>query len=400
MSILVYKQRFQNPNLKKTANANYAHVRYIATRPRVMKNENMTHGLFGRLHPGQVTAFQDWRSIASAVYANSRKGTIVYRSILSFTRETAEELNLLDQKAWKRYLERHVATIAEKNRIKRENFQWAAAVHNEKGHPHAHIVFWDKSDAIRNAYTPPAIPNAIRKQLIKDTFQEKIKGFIAKKEEAVKSVRQITDEQVEEFESYFRKLEGKEYRKLTEQLDKEIEGGFDIDDSSLSELGSRLLQLRLIMPKKGRLSYKLLPPEVKEEVDKFTDSLLQEIPQLAEEVVRYVNAKREMACLYSSDENYINGLEKSYAEEIHIIASNRVMAGIRMLIRLEKEMKKEEYFIRRRDYFAYRICMEILESFMELTNQKEAMNTMTFGDLSKDAKKELYLKNQDKGYEH
>lgn len=400
MSILVYKQRFQNPNLKKTANANYAHVRYIATRPRVMKNENMTHGLFGRLHPGQVTAFQDWRSIASAVYANSRKGTIVYRCILSFTRETAEELNLLDQKAWKRYLEKHVATIAEKNRIKRENFQWAAAVHNEKGHPHAHIVFWDKSDAIRNAYTPPAIPNAIRKQLIKDTFQEKIKGFIAKKEEAVKSVRQITDEQVEEFESYFRKLEGKEYRKLTEQLDKEIEGGFDIDDSSLSELGSRLLQLRLIMPEKGRLSYKLLPPEVKEEVDKFTDSLLKEIPQLAEEVERYVNAKREMACLYSSDESYINGLEKSYAEEIHIIASNRVMAGIRMLIRLEKEMKKEEYFIRRRDYFAYRICMEILESFMELTNQKEAMNTMIFGDLSKDAKKELYLKNKDKGYEH
>ena len=67
MSILMYKQRFRNPNFKKTAGANYAHIRYIATRPRVMKNENMTHGLFGRLQPGDVIAFEDWRSIASAV---------------------------------------------------------------------------------------------------------------------------------------------------------------------------------------------------------------------------------------------------------------------------------------------------------------------------------------------
>ena len=55
MSILVYKQRFRHPNKKDTPGANYAHVRYIATRPRVLKNENMNHGLFGKLEPGAVT---------------------------------------------------------------------------------------------------------------------------------------------------------------------------------------------------------------------------------------------------------------------------------------------------------------------------------------------------------
>lgn len=73
MSILVYKQRFRHPNKKDTPGANYAHVRYIATRPRVLKNENMNHGLFGKLEPGAVTEFGDWKDVAKLSYANSKR---------------------------------------------------------------------------------------------------------------------------------------------------------------------------------------------------------------------------------------------------------------------------------------------------------------------------------------
>ena len=79
MSILVYKQRFRHPNKKDTPGANYAHIRYIATRPRVLKNENMGHGLFGKLEPGVVTEFEDWKDVAKLSYANSKKGIVMYR---------------------------------------------------------------------------------------------------------------------------------------------------------------------------------------------------------------------------------------------------------------------------------------------------------------------------------
>ena len=79
MSILVYKQRFRHPNKKDTPGANYAHVRYIATRPRVLKNEKMNHGLFGKLEPGAVTEFGDWKDVAKLSYANSKKGIVMYR---------------------------------------------------------------------------------------------------------------------------------------------------------------------------------------------------------------------------------------------------------------------------------------------------------------------------------
>ena len=128
----MYKQRFRNPNYKSTAGANYAHVRYIATRPRAMRNEGMSHGLFGKLTPGGIQEFADWKEVARLVYANSKKHITMYRSIISFADEVAAELMLKDQKSWQRYIENHILTIAEKNNIRREHLQWACAAHNEQ----------------------------------------------------------------------------------------------------------------------------------------------------------------------------------------------------------------------------------------------------------------------------
>ena len=96
---MVYKQRFKNPNYKSTASKNYAHVRYIATRPRVAKNEGMSHGLFGKLTPGSITEFEDWRDVARLVYGNSKKHITMYRSIISFDEETAAELSREEKSA-------------------------------------------------------------------------------------------------------------------------------------------------------------------------------------------------------------------------------------------------------------------------------------------------------------
>ena len=85
ISILIYKQRHRSPNRKDTPEANYAHVRYIATRPRVLKNEGMNHGLFGKMEPGVIQEFKDWKEIARRVYANSRKNITMYRSVVSFS---------------------------------------------------------------------------------------------------------------------------------------------------------------------------------------------------------------------------------------------------------------------------------------------------------------------------
>ncbi len=177
MSILIYKQRHRHPNYKKTPKGNYAHIGYIATRPGAVKNEGMRHGLFGKLEPGAVKEFDTWQEAARLVRELSYRRVNMYRGIISFSPETAAELGLSDHKAWEDYIDRHILTLAKFNGIRVQDLQWVAAHHNEKGHPHIHVVFWNKHQRTMVPFVHPSIPDKIRKQLIRDTFAERIKDY-------------------------------------------------------------------------------------------------------------------------------------------------------------------------------------------------------------------------------
>ncbi|MDD3227940.1 MAG: MobP3 family relaxase [Oscillospiraceae bacterium] len=406
MSLLVYKQRFKNPNYKSTAGKNYAHVRYIATRPRVAKNEGMNHGLFGKLSPGPVTEFEDWRDVARLVYANSQKHITMYRSVISFDEETAAELNLNDQKAWQRYIENHMMTIAEKNNIRREHLQWACALHKEKHHPHIHLIFWDTSSRVKNPFTPPAIPNAIRKQLIKDTFAERIRAFGEEKNKSAAELRSISNELVDEFEQHLRRLDKNQYKRLRDDYDEENElsGCFDFDDDVLNETADRVFRLRSALPPTGRIAYQLLTPEIKDKVDKLVAYLLENVPALREQKERYIDSKMKMALLYGGSDEYLDRLQKRFAGEADKIIANRILGMVKTLNRLDYEIKSEEYRNARRSYFAEQMLMEALDMLSGLTRDNDSRfsdwEKANGRELSKDAKKELFLKLQDKGYEH
>ncbi|WP_342759948.1 MobP3 family relaxase [Kineothrix sedimenti] len=406
MSLLVYKQRFKNPNYKSTAGKNYAHVRYIATRPRVAKNEGMNHGLFGKLSPGPVTEFEDWRDAARLVFANSKKHITMYRSVISFDEETAAELNLTDQKAWQRYIENHMMTIAEKNNIRREHLQWACALHKEKRHPHIHVVFWDTSSRVKNPFTPPAVPNAIRKQLIKDTFAERIRAYGEQKNKSTAELRSISNELVDEFEQHLRRLGKDQYKRLRDDYDEENElsGSFDFDDVVLNETADRVFRLKSALPPTGRIAYQLLTPEIKAEVDKLVAYLLENVPALREQKESYIDSKMKMALLYGGSDEYLGSLRNRFAGEADKIIANRVLGMVKTLNRLDYEIKSGEYQSARRSYFAEQMLMEALDMLSGLTRDNDSRfddwEKKNGRELSKDAKKELFLKLQDKGYEH
>ena len=66
-------------------------------------------------------------------------------------------------------------------------------------------------------------------------------------------------------------------------------------------------------------------------------------------------------------------------------------------------MKSAEYQGRRRQFYMENMLLETLSmlSNMTGTNDRQFEDMLKAGgDLSKEAKKELYLKYQDKGYEH
>ncbi len=410
MSILMYKQRFKPPNFSKTPKCNYAHIRYIATRPGASKNEGMSHGLFGKLQPGNLTEFKTWQEVAKEVRELSYKKVNIFRSVISFNPETAAELGLKDHRAWENYIEKHIHILASKNGISRRNLSWACAHHNEPSHPHIHIVFWDKNQKTMKNFVSPKVADSIRIELIKETFAEKIADYCRVKEKHKSELKEVTDDLVKDFDDYMKTIYPKEYKKLKElagKIDDEELKDIPIDSIlkgiDLSPISIRIFQLKDILPKKGRLYYQLLPEEAKEQVDRLVEDLKQGIPHLKQLIDEYADTKSKMAMLYDTDPESVARHKDKAIKEMDKLIANRLIAVIKTLVNKEFELLKLEYSKEYKSYKTQQMICEILimieQNIDDLNLDYNDRQKSESTELSKRAKKELYLRNRDKGME-
>lgn len=410
MSILMYKQRFRPPNYKRTPKCNYAHIRYIATRPGVSKNESMRHGLFGKLAPGELVEFESWQEVAREIRELSYKKVNIFRSIISFTPQTAAELGLKDHQAWEEYIEKHIGILAQKNGISQKNLSWACAHHNEASHPHIHVVFWDKNQKTMKNFVKPQVADSIRIQLIKETFAERIEEYCKVKDKNKTELKEITEGLVKEFDDYMKSLYPKEYKRL-----KEIVGDIEADELAnipmehllnginLSPLSIRLFQLKEIMPKKGRLYYQLLPENVKQEVDSLITDLKRDVPYIQGLIDEYAEIKSNLAMLYDTDPENINKHREKAIDEMDKLIANKLLGVVKGILNKEREATKFEFHEASRAYYTEQMVQEVLimleqnvsDIDMEFDDRNKARGT----ELSKRARKELYLRNKDKGME-
>lgn len=410
MSILVYKQRHKNPTEANTPKLNYEHIRYIATRPGVSKNENMRHGLFGCTEPEKgLTEFESWKDIARTVREMSYRRINIFRGIISFAPETASELGLTNHKAWQEYIEEHIKTLAEKNGILPHNLQWTAAHHNERCHPHIHIVFWDKNQSITKQYVSPEIPKSIRIQLIKDTFADKIRLYLADKDNAKTALSDITDKTVKAFEKYITEPEPEKHKRFQKKFGR-IDEAEDI--KALDGLMSKedieafiplLFELKEKLPKKGRLYYKLLPEELKKQVDALVEKLKKQNNYINIRVDEYAESKTRLAMLYDTNPDNISAHRKNAVEEADRLIANKILRAVKSMLDKDRQIGYAEYTKAKKAYYAEELLCEILimlEQNIIDTDEDCDIKAKAFGtELSKAAKKEWYLRHKDRGME-
>ena len=106
------------------------YVQYIGLRPRVEKQGS--HGLFSQ-EDEPINIYE----VAKEV---SEHQGIVWRTILSLTREDAERLGYDNVNAWKMLLRSQALNLADSMGIDIEDLRWYAAFHNESYHPHVHLI--------------------------------------------------------------------------------------------------------------------------------------------------------------------------------------------------------------------------------------------------------------------
>lgn len=106
-------------------------IEYIATRPRAVRVAN--HGLFG--NEDEVNLNKVKTEVAN------HTGNI-WQGIISLRREDAERTGYDNPIAWRTLLRSKQLELAKNLKIPVENFRWYAAFHDEKHHPHVHIVMY------------------------------------------------------------------------------------------------------------------------------------------------------------------------------------------------------------------------------------------------------------------
>ena len=206
------------------------------------------------------------------------------------------------------------------------------------------------------------------------------------------------------------RLHPSEYKRLRETFghitDDEL-GAVPLDGilsaDELAHFIPGLFSLKEKMPKKGRLAYKLLPEEVKAELDTFVASLKANCKYIGDLVNEYADAKCQLAMLYDTDPAHVEEQQQKGIAEADKLIANKVLEAIRAMLRKDRETGAFEYAEARKAYYTEQMICEILMALeqnavnmgMEYDDCQKAMG----GDLSKAAKKEWYLRHKDRGME-
>ena len=278
------------------------HVQYAHERPR-------SHGLFSTEEVSNVKDIQTELS--------SHKG-IVWRGILSLNEIDSIRLGFDNRQAWEDMMKSTVPLTAAQMGIPESNLRWVAAFHEEKGHPHVHLVMWEKKPKRRRGVLSSFERKEIRKTFMQEIYGDERVRLAQEKTVNRDIIRLIAKENLVDTVQLMRDI-----RAETKAVEMELKaaGGYrsvgvapKLRLQANKDLANQLNELAVILPKKGRLAYKFMNDEVKIKIDSVADWILQQ-PAQKSHLDKYLKAVELMASQYTFQSDQIqNAKNKAYLD--------------------------------------------------------------------------------------
>lgn len=258
MAKLITKFRYLKPTKKRKAGG---YATYIATREGVEKlPQEKTYADYIATRPRSQGLFTDagkeinLRQLSKEL--NQYQGNL-WTVILSLSREDAERLGFDTAARWRDFLRSERSEIAEQFHIPQGDFRWYAAFHNEKHHPHVHLMVW--SDDEKEGYLSERGIEKLRSSFAKSIFAQDWCNVYDNYTNARNALRQESRERM---------------RKIVESINT---GTYE--NKTIENL---LLQLaRQLSTTTGKKQYGYLKPELKHLVDAIVEEFAKD-PRIAE----------------------------------------------------------------------------------------------------------------------
>lgn len=314
LSPFVMKLSFYLPS-DKNQQKNIANVNYIATRPGTDRGvieperDQEIHSQYLHERPGSHGLFdQDGRADLDLIKDQLKNHDgIVWRGVVSLREDEAVRINHITRQDWEDTLQKSFSDIAEKLHIKESNFRWAAAYHQEAGHPHCHFLFWEENPERDIGRLSDGERRDLKKAFVKNIYAKERERLLIEKTFYRDEIRNGT-----------RDILGlrQQLRSETEVIKEELGNtpGIPprITPEQEEELNQKLQSLSETLPGYGRIALRYMPEEVKSEVRETADWLLTQ-PGFAQEVDKYLAAHYQISGIYTTQEQQLSqAREKAY----------------------------------------------------------------------------------------
>lgn len=318
MSNVFFELETLNPNLRSTYFKIKNYTEYIANSKFAIKNEDTTHGLFGKIKDiSNIEIEEDITTVKEYIKGLAQDKTPIFRGIISLKEIDATRLGYYEQEKWKSLLEDRLPSIADKLNIKYESLEYVGAVHIEEGHPHLQFMIWSKEK--RNYFIHYKIKNKLRKEFTNQIFRDDLLQIYQEKDLAKKNItsenyildqlkKVSTDkkflDEVIQYEKDFNKS------KVIKNICK---------DKDVKQIIESMLDLRKELKKiEGSIKYQYLMkyPNVIEKVDHISNIIISSSIQCQKEIDKYLKAKQKLLEFQYSNESKLLEMKDKAKEEV------------------------------------------------------------------------------------
>ena len=254
MAKLITKFRYLKPSRKRKAGG---YATYIATREGVEKlPQEKTYADYIATRPRSQGLFSDegveinLRQLSREL--SSYQGNL-WTVIISLSREDAERLDFDTATRWRDFLRSERSEIAEQFHIPQGNLRWYAAFHNEKHHPHVHLMVWSEDE--KEGYLSEKGIEKLRSSFAKSIFAQDWCNIYDSYTNARNTLRQESRERM-----------------------REIIGAINAGTYENQTIENLLLQLvRRLSTTTGKKQYGYLKPELKRLVDAIVTEFAKDL---------------------------------------------------------------------------------------------------------------------------
>lgn len=312
-SPFILKVKYYAPT-KQNQERNKAHATYIGTRPgAVLGKEEISleegdtfdlvspeaHAKYAHERPGSHGLFgpeQEKVDIGSVQAELGEHKGLVWRMILSLKEEDATRLDMTSREQWEIKLRATVPEVSRRMGIGETNLRWVAAFHNEPGHPHVHVMMWEKQPMRTRGTLSNQERLDVRRVFMREIYAAERTQLVMDKTAERELIREFAKDDIQKAIEMRKDINFKT-KDVSLELRSLGEGASSIPPRSnpkiIAELNRRLEALAKQLPGKGRVALKFMPDEVKKNAKDVADWLLSQ-PRMKAHFNRFLKAHEQL----------------------------------------------------------------------------------------------------------